>query len=76
MWPVAASHTVIVPFSPPPEAMRVPSGLNATPVTPTEYPGSVRVPWPLAASHSLTVPSPGLVEAMRVLSGLNATSKT
>ena len=74
-WPVAASHTRTV-ASPPPEAIRVPSGLNATPFTAVCVPGQRladglaggRVPHP----HGVVAPP----EAMRVPSGLNATPFT
>ena len=53
----------------------MPSGLNATLVTPPVCPLRVRVSWPVAASHTFTVLSP-LAEASRWPSGLNATLLT
>ena len=50
----------------------LPSGLNATLVTPSVCPLSVRVPGRSAASHTFTVLS-SLAEASRLPSGLNAT---
>ena len=56
-----------------PEAMRLPSGLNATLDTESVWPVSGwPIGWPVSASHSRTVLS-ALPEAMRVPSGLNAT---
>ena len=54
------------------EAMRRPSGLNATPYTVLVCPLSVSVSRPVTASQILTVPSP-LPDASRLPSGLNAT---
>ena len=56
-----------------PEAMRVPSGLNATVFTGRH--GVGRWVWPVTASQSRTVWS-RLPEAIRVPSGLNATLAT
>ena len=53
----------------------MPSGLNATPVTPSVCPLSVSSSWPVAASQTLTVSSQ-LAEARRLPSGLNATPVT
>ena len=69
---MSASHTRTV-LSPLPEAMRLPSGLNATldtaPVCPVSgWPTG----WPVAASQTRTVLS-SLPEAIRLPSGLNAT---
>jgi hypothetical protein len=72
--PVCASHTFTRP-SPLPEAMRLPSGLNATLVTEPMCPLRVRVSCPVCASHTFTRPSP-LPEAMRLPSELNATLRT
>ena len=74
-WPVAASHSRTV-LSPPPEAMRWPSGLNATLDTAFWWP-VIGWPtgWPVAASHTRTVLSK-LPEAIRLPSGLNATLDT
>ena len=73
-WPVAGSHSRTV--CRPPVAMRVPSGLNATPGTAPVWPVSGSpTGWPVAGSHSRTVSS-ALPEAMRVPSGLNATPDT
>ena len=56
-----------------PEAMRLPSGLNATLNTPPVWPVSGwPTGWPVSASHNRTVLS-SLPEAIRVPSGLNAT---
>ena len=53
----------------------MPSGLNATLLTPPVCPLRVRVSCPVAASHTFTVPSQ-LAEASRLPSGLNATLET
>ena len=57
------------------EAMRWPSGLNATLLTSPVCPLRVRTSWPVAASHTFTVLS-WLAEARRLPSGLNATLLT
>ena len=78
-------HTRTV-FSPHPDAMRLPSGLNAIEVTPldnaievtlSECPFNVATHSPVAASHTRTVASsiPD-IDAMRLPSGLNATEVT
>src|SRR5262245_22632524 len=66
-----ASHTFTVP-SPPAEAIRWPSGLNATLAMGLVCPSRARDPCPDRASHTLTVLSPP-AEAIRWPSGLNAT---
>ena len=71
--PVAASHTNTL-LSTPPEAMRVPSGLNATAFTFSAEPDSGS-PTGVAASHTRTVVSKP-PDTIRVLSGLNATLRT
>ena len=53
----------------------MPSGENATELTPPECPSKVRISCPLAASHSLSVLSE-LPESRRVPSGENATEVT
>ena len=54
-WPVSASHTRTV-LSSLPEAMRVPSGLNATLVHRAGVPGEGwPTGWPVSASHTRTV---------------------
>ena len=70
--PVPASHNRMV-LSPPPEAIRVPSGLNATVMTEISSPcmgGPTGCPVP--ASHNRMIPSTP-PEAIRAPSGLNAT---
>ena len=62
-------------LSSPAEAIREPSGLNATLVTAPVCPLSVSVSWPVAGSHTFTVWS-WLAEAIREPSGLNATLET
>ena len=69
-----ASQTLTVP-STLAEAMRVPSGLNATPKTQLACPLSVSTSSPVAASQTFTDLS-SLAEAMREPSGLNATPWT
>ncbi len=54
--------------------MRVPSGLNATQMTPPLCPLSVWISWPVTESNTLTNLS-SLAVAIREPSGLNATSK-
>ena len=54
------------------EAIRCPSGLNATLFTGLVWPVSVLRGWPVSAFHSRTVWS-ALAEAIRCPSGLNAT---
>ena len=72
-WPVLLSHSRTV-LSSLPETMRLPSGLNATLVTPCVWPISgAPMGWPVSASHSRTVLS-SLPETMRLPSGLNATA--
>ena len=76
-WPVAGFHNRTVP-SPPAVASSLPSGLNATPITPLGAGRSWRgVPtgWPVAGSHNRTVPSPPAL-ASSLPSGLNATPNT
>ena len=74
VWPVSGCADRLaggrVPYPhrvvPLPEAMRLPSGLNATLITSSVWPVSgAPIGWPVAASHSRTVLSP-LPEAMRV----------
>ena len=72
--PLAASQSLIV-LSPLPDAMRAPSGENATDITASEWPSKVRSRRPLAASQSLIVLS-SLPDAMRAPSGENATEFT
>ena len=54
-WPEPASQTFTVSSSQLAEAMRRPSGLNATPVTTPVCPLSVSVSCPEPASQTLTV---------------------
>ena len=70
-WPVSASHSRTV-LSPLPEAIRCPSGLNATLITKLVPVIGWPIGLPVSASHSRTVVSM-LPEAMRLPSGLNAT---
>ncbi len=69
--PVRASHTFAV-WSPLPVTMRVPSGLNATLITPARVPLESSRAVPVRASHTFAVRSP-LPVTIRVPSGLNAT---
>src|SRR2546429_117211 len=66
-----ASHTFTV-WSSLPEAIRLPSGENATQSTKLVCPLSVRTSCPVWASHTFTVWSP-LPEAIRFPSSENAT---
>ena len=72
---MSASHTRTV-LSALPEAIRCPSGLNATLNTVPVWPVSgAPMGWPVSASHSRTVLS-APPEASRCPSGLNATLNT
>src|SRR5260221_9795179 len=78
--PLCTSHTNSSPLSPcpwlpQPEASRVPSGLQATHVTPPGCPASRRSCVPSAASHTYTWPSSS-PPTNRVPSGLQATRRT
>src|SRR5260221_10981012 len=75
--PLCASHTNSSPPSLPlpPEASRVPSGLQATHVTTPGCPASRRSCVPSAASHTYTWPSSS-PPTRRVPSGLQATRRT
>ncbi len=55
--------------------MRLPSGLNATLLTPARVPFEGEVSVPMSASHTFTVLSLRR-ETMRLPSGLNATLET
>ena len=73
--PVAGFHSRTVP-SPPALASSLPSGLNATAITPPSGPEPVRsgapTGRPVAGFHSRTVPSPPAM-ASSLPPGLNAT---
>src|SRR6516225_4418285 len=73
---VAVFHSRTVP-SPPALASSLPSGLNATEITPFWALAGRGAPtgWRVAVFHSRTVPSPPAV-ASRLLVGLNATPYT
>ena len=77
-WPVAGSHNRTLP-SASALASSLPSGLNATPFTPTASPvvsaRMVRTGWPVAGSHNRTLPSASAL-ASSLPSGLNATPIT
>ncbi|MEJ7639496.1 MAG: hypothetical protein WKF75_16350 [Singulisphaera sp.] len=73
-WPVVASQILTV-WSSPPEASRVPSGLNVTHRTWLLWPlRAGTTSWPVVASQILTVRPPP--EASRVPSRLKATLRT
>ena len=57
------------------DATSLPSGENATALTQSEWPSSVRRAAPVAESQSLTVLSPD-ADATSLPSGENATAKT
>src|SRR6188472_4406311 len=70
-----AGHTRTV-LSSPPEAMRLPLGLNATLSTQPVWPISgAPICWPVSASHTRSVLS-RLADTIRRPSGLNATLHT
>ena len=71
---MSASHTFTV-WSSLPVTMRLPSGLNATLMTPSVCPLRESSSWPVSASHTFTVLSQ-LPVTMRLPSGLNATLLT
>ena len=76
-WPVAGFHSRTVP-SAPALASSLPSGLNATPYTPSWRWSAWRgapTGWPVAGFHSRTVPSTSAL-ASSLPSGLNATPYT